>query len=162
MTVKLTREKDLSLSLTQRVALARKWNADIFISIHANFASNTKASGLETYIVPCHGFPSTAEGSGSKNFCAGNKFDTANSLLAYYVHKGMLLQTKAVDRGIRRARFEVIKNAPCPAILAECGFLSNKAEAAKIVNKDYQNSIAEGISQGILTYVSKIKSGIGH
>ena len=157
LTVKLTRSKDVTLSLPERVALTKKANADIFISIHINSAGNTNASGLETYVIPPHGVISTAGNNGDATPCPGNKYDKSNILLAFFVHKGLLSGTQAADRGIRRARFDVLKDAPCPAILTECGFISNRTEEEKMMKKQYRNSIAEGITCGILTYVSAMK-----
>jgi len=157
LSVKLTREEDSALSLAARAAKAKEWKADIFVSIHCNSAHNTKAAGLETYVIPAAGFPSTA-GNNDRNTYSGNKYDRANTLLAYYVHKETLARTKSVDRGIRRARFDVIRDAPCPAILVECGFISNKAEEEKMLQRKYRNNIAEGVARGILTYVKRAES----
>lgn len=152
--VKLTREKDSDLSLSARTAKARQWDADIFVSIHVNSAHNSHASGIETYVLPAAGFPSTA-GNDDKKTYSGNKYDETNTLLAYYVHKEVLGRAKSIDRGIRRARFDVLRDAPCPAILVECGFVSNKKEEEKMLQAKYRDNMAEGIAQGILTYMQK-------
>ena len=156
--VKLTRENDSALSLSARTAKARQWGADIFVSIHVNSAHNTKATGLETYVIPAAGFPSTA-GNNNKKSYSGNKYDKANTLLAYYVHKEMLACSKSADRGIKRARFDVLRDAPCPAILVECGFVSNKAEEEKMLERKYRDIMAAGITRGILTYIKKTRNG---
>ena len=159
--VKLTRTRDSTIGLSERVARAGEWNADIFVSIHLNSAYNSDAAGLETYVLPAADFPSTA-GKNDKSVSFGNKFDKANTLLAYYVHKEMLARTESADRGIRRARFEVLQDAPCPAILVECGFVSNKSEEEKLTQKKCRDTVAEGIAQGILAYINKAKSGKVH
>lgn len=156
--VKLTRTRDSTVGLSERVVRAREWNADIFVSIHLNSAHNSDAFGIETYTLPVTGFPSTA-GENDKSASLGNKFGEANTLLAYCVHKGMLACTESADRGIRRARFEVLQDAPCPAILVECGFVSNKSEEEKLTQKKCRDTVAEGIAQGILAYINKAKSG---
>lgn len=156
LNVKLTRERDSTLRLSARIARAREWGADIFVSIHCNSAHNTSAAGLETYVVPAAGFPSTARNDDRKTY-AGNKHDAANTLLAYYVHKETLVRTKSADRGIRRARFDVIRDAPCPAILIECGFVSNKIEEERMLQRKYRDNVAEGIAQGIMAYINKAK-----
>lgn len=155
--VKLTREKDSNLSLSARTALAKEWKADIFVSIHINSAHNTKAQGIETYVVPAAGFPSTAGNNDSKSY-PGNKYDASNMLLAYYVHKEMLAFAQGDDRGIRRARFDVIRDAPCSAILVECGFVSNKAEEKKMLRRKYRDNVAEGIAKGILIYINEVRT----
>lgn len=145
------------MSLAARTAKAKEWKADIFVSIHLNSARNTDAAGLETYVLPAVGYPSTA-GGGNNKTCAGNTYDRANMLLAYYVHNEVLGQIGSPDRGIRRGRFDVLQNASCPAILVECGFVSNKIEENKMLRRRYLDSIAEGVAKGILTYLNKAKT----
>ena len=159
LTVQLTRERDSTLSLSARTIKAREWGADVFVSIHLNSAHNTTATGIETYALPPAGQPSTAGNNDSK-FYPGNKYDQANTLLAYYVQKELLAQSKGADRGIRRARFDVLQSAPCPAILVECGFVSNKIEERKILQRTYRDRIAAGIARGILAYTSQVAAGL--
>jgi N-acetylmuramoyl-L-alanine amidase len=64
----------------------------------------------------------------------------------------------AADRGIRRARFEVLCTAPCPAALVECGFLSNRQEEEQLLTKDYRDAMAEGIAKGILSYIQTVSN----
>lgn len=154
ITVRMTRETDMNLSLAARSEMARKWNADLFVSIHCNAARDPRAEGIETYVLPAAGFSSTA-GNMNKRFFPGNTHDRASMLLAYYVHRELLKQTDGADRGIRRARFDVLKEAPCPAILVECGFLSNAAEERKLLTRKYRESVAEGIAEGIREYVRR-------
>ena len=149
--VKLTREDDSYLSLSARSAIAKQSGADIFVSVHVNSAHNSSAAGIETYVLPFAGFPSTAGNNDSRAY-SGNKHDEANMLLAYSVHKEMLSHEKSEDRGIRRARFDVLRDAPCPAILVECGFVSNKREEEKMLKAEYRDNMAEGIARGILAY----------
>jgi len=158
ITVKLTRERDYRMSCPARVAEARKWSADIFVSVHVNSARNSNAAGLETYVLPAPGYPSTAGGNKNTAVCPGNRHDVQNILLACHVHRQMLAQTGCADRGIRLARFDVLRNAPCPAILVECGFVSNRAEENRIIQKEYRDAVAEGISQGILEYMAALKT----
>lgn len=152
--VRLTREKDQPLELADRTARARKLNADLFVSIHLNSAKNRSASGIETYLLPAAGFPSTAGTSNNLTSCGGNKFDPANILLAYYVHRSVVFKTNSTDRGIRHARFDVLKEMPCPAILVECGFISNGPEEDLLLQREYRDSISEGLAAGIIEYVN--------
>lgn len=69
------------------------------------------------------------------------------------------------DRGVKPERFQVLLQSKMPAVLIECGFLSNDEEAKKLKDEAYQESLAEGIAQGILTYLdtnSKNKDGKCH
>ena len=153
--VKLTRNGDVGLSLSDRARRARAWGGDILVSIHVNSAANRAASGVETFVLPSVGFPSTAGNTDAKQRYPGNRHDAANTLLGYYVHKGMLSGSKAPDRGVRRARFQILREAPCPAVLVECGFASNDGEARRLSSGRYRRQLAVGIAQGILTFISR-------
>lgn len=153
--VRLTRENDRYVALDERADLANRWGADLFVSLHLNSSRNARAAGIETYVIPAAGFPSTAEGSKIDGPYPGNSHDAENTRLAYFVHKGLIFQTKASDRGIRRARFEVLRKTRCPALLAECGFISNKDESWLLRKEDYRHKVAQGLVSGILTYVTR-------
>jgi N-acetylmuramoyl-L-alanine amidase len=157
--VYLTRPKDSTLDLPARAAAASRYAADVFLSIHLNSARNGDAGGIETYAIASEGFPSTSSTRTDYSNCAGNRHEAANTLLAYYVHRGVLSLTHASDRGVKHARFELLRTAPCPAALVECGFISNRGEERKLGDSDYRDSIAEGIARGILTYISKADGG---
>ena len=153
--VRLTRTADHALTLNERVQLADQWDADIFISIHANSAHNAMASGIETFVVPCAGAQSTSNGSFSTNACPGNAHDRQNTLLGAAIHSGVIAQTRHIDRGLKRARYEVIRNAACPAALVECGFLSSSVDAARLDSKTYRQQLALGIAKGVNHYCSQ-------
>ncbi len=155
--VLMTRQEDVAMSLAERGAKAKKWRADIFVSIHCNAARDGRAEGIETYVMPCAGFSSTS-GRMNKQPSAGNSHDRANMILAYHVQKHLLKSTGGVDRGIRRARFDVLSNAPCPAILVECGFVSNKSEEEKMLTRAYRDRVADGIAAGVMEYVNVARS----
>ncbi len=160
--VYLTRTGDRFIELKKRAEKAKAWQADVFVSIHINAAKNIKAHGIETYILPALGYPATSSTSMKKRHgtdFSGNTFNGngPNTLLGYYLQRGLLKQTQANDRGIRRARFAVLKAAPCPAALVECGFLSNVSEEKRIDTDGYQKRIALGISKGIIDYANVIK-----
>lgn len=156
--VALTRTDDRARALQARCADARSLKADILVSIHLNSASNPGARGLETYALPCAGYPSTSGTSNDTAYRVGNKFDHANSLLSYCLHKELIAMTNAPDRGVRKARFTVIADSPCPATLLECGFLSNPGEAEKLLTPAYRDRVATGIANGIRLYVAKVKT----
>jgi N-acetylmuramoyl-L-alanine amidase len=160
--VMLTRDRDVTMSLEERCWRADRSGADLFVSIHFNASRNPAISGVETYIVPASGYPTTVELEQSglslqRKNCPGNRYDGANAVLAQYLQKGLLAHTGSPDRGIRRARFYVIRNANSPAALVECGFLTHRGEAKKILTDGYRDKIAEGIARGILTYLSRVR-----
>lgn len=164
--VTLTRTSDKTVSLDDRVEFARAKGADVYVSIHFN--SGGTAEGIETYCTPPAGTSSTANFSGnsgdrdtsSGDFAAvpGNRFDGQNVWLAHCVQKASLRATGAVDRGVRRARFYVLRYASCPAILIEAGFLSSPSEEQRILRTEYRETLAKAIADGILAYKKTLEA----
>ena len=164
LTVLLTRSTDRTVELDRRPEFAAGRRADLFVSIHLNSAGAT-ADGIETYCLTPAGAVSTAspfEGWGRKGTGSetGNTFDEQNCWLAHCLQKSLLAGTGAADRGVRRARFLVIRDAPCPAVLLECGFLSNAGEEKKLVDPAYRDKLAQAIATGILTYKASVEKKI--
>lgn len=91
------------------------------------------------------------EGSGSRAY-AGNRNNSKNLLLAYQVQKSLVRTLKSEDRGVRRARFEVLREATMPAVLIEAGFLSHPVEGKKIFTAEYRKQMARAIVEGIQSY----------
>lgn len=149
----LVRTSDATVSLDQRVSIARERGADLFVSVHFNAVANARgARGIETYCLTPSGAASTASSKPLTSWLPGNNNDSFNMLLAYSIQRNVLRVTGAPDRGVRRARFYVLQHVKCPAVLVECGFLSNTAEAEKVATASYRESLASGICNGILTY----------
>jgi len=151
--VLLTRATDRAVSLESRSDFARASRADLFVSIHFN--SGGSASGIETYCLPPAGASSTSASWWrrlSGEFNAGNRFDADNAWLAHCVQAALLRGTRTEDRGVRRARFQVLRDASCPAILVEAGFLSNVTEERRILTVEYRERLAKAIADGIVAY----------
>ncbi len=158
--VRLTRRQDHGMALAERCRYATLACADVFISIHLNAAANTGSSGIETYILPPAGCPITASATladQDRVAYSGNRHDGANMVLGYTLQKSLLKYTQAADRGVRRSRFLVIKNAPCPAALVECGFISNRKERELLLDPNYQRRIARALAEGIINYLNTVK-----
>lgn len=149
---KLTRESDQGLTLAARTARARREAADLFVSIHANAARRTSARGIETFVLPAPGYPSTDGNGEGAPADPGNRFDKASMLLAYHIHRKLVGRIDTPDRGIKRARFAVLRDAPCPAVLVECGFLSNPREAGELASPAHRQRLADAIADGISEY----------
>ncbi len=154
--VDLTRTRDSTLTLNERVRLARKKKADIFLCIHANHAGNTEASGVETYVLPPSGYPGTAEGSRPRGWQIGNRNDYHNTLLGFSIHSKLAAQTNATDRGLKRQSFFVLRETSCPAVLLELGFLSNRGETLKMLTPSWQEQCAEAVAAGVTAYAKRI------
>lgn len=152
MAVGYTRTNDTFLTLSERTALAGAWRADVFVSLHANTAGNRLASGRETYVLPLAGHPPTGAGTLSDRPRAGNGHDRHNTLLGYHIHRQIPGRSHSADRGLRRARFQVLRQAPCPAALIEVGFLSNGREAERLASGWYRERLADAVASGVLEY----------
>ncbi len=158
--VRLTRADDRQVALDERCRRAGEWKADVFVSLHFNAAASSQPSGIETYLLTPAGCSSTADQSAAgrnRGACPGNRNDGANLVLGYLLHKSLLKHTRAEDRGIRRARFVVIRDASCPAALIECGFLSNPGDQQKIYSGPYRKALARGVAEGIMAYLNAVK-----
>jgi N-acetylmuramoyl-L-alanine amidase len=163
--VLMTRTSDVTTPLEERVELCKSERADLYVSIHFNAGGS--ADGIETYCVPPPGAPTTAhppvegerETVGDEDAVANNRFDEQNVWLAQCVQKSLLDATHANDRGVRRARFYVLRYASCPAILVEGGFLSNRDEESRILTPQYREVLARAIAAGIVKYAGKIMAG---
>ena len=127
--VEMSRDSDTFLSLSERAYKSNNSDADIFISIHQNAASNSSANGIETYFL------------GSRN-----------KALATAVHNSILNSTNANDRSVRQANFQVLRDNNKVAILLECGFISNPSEGYKLNTSQYQNKVVDGIVSGVKNY----------
>ncbi len=125
----MTRDSDYFVTLPQRVAMANHYRDAIFVAVHYNFTPKESVGGLETY------------------FCTPQSYD-----FACFAHDSLIRHLREQNRGVKFARFYVIRNTACPSILVECGFVSNSGERDSMKSAWYRQSIAEGIGEGILRY----------
>lgn len=149
--VVMTRDTDVFVHPEQQAEIANRSRADLFITVHYNAAAEVEAKGVETYCLTPAGAISTNGGTPSPR-SPGNKNDAFNPLLAYHVHKSLLQNTGQEDRGIRRAGFWVLREVTMPGILIEGGFLSNPADAAKILDANHRRTAARAMVDGILSF----------
>ncbi len=150
--VRMTRNSDTFISLSQRVEIANAGNADLFVSIHLNSAENKSVQGIETFLLSPRGAAETYSNYPTTRLNAGNQFDKQNLRLAYEIQYHTIRRSNANDRGIKHADFQVLRNLECPGVLIETGFISNLQEEAKLGNQQYQLQIARGIAEGIVAY----------
>ncbi len=152
----MSRENDRALTLTNRVKTARDTGSHLFVSLHLNSSSNTKAAGVETYVMTLPGYHSTNtdnKGRIKTEHFAGNAKNQHNAAAGYYIQRYMQRKLGVEDRGVRRARFYVLKHAPCPAVLVEAGFITHPPEETRLLKDEYREKIAAGISAGIMEYI---------
>ena len=124
--VVMTRDSDVFVPLGTRVAIANSYRKAIFVCIHFNSAGRVGADGIETYF---YGRDSLPLASAVHHFVAGG--------------------APSPNRGVRRRGYYVLRKARVPAVLVECGFLTNPTEAASIQNSSYRQKLAEEIAAGI-------------
>jgi N-acetylmuramoyl-L-alanine amidase len=175
----LTRSGDYYISLRGRTKKARKANADLFISIHADAFKNSKAKGASVWILSSRGASSEmgrwlAQTENDADLIGGiggvsledKEEDLAKTLLdmsmnysqttgqgvAQAVLGNIGKIAKLHKKHVEKAGFVVLKSPDVPSILVETGFISNPQEAAKLRTKSYQKQMAQAIFKGLKSY----------
>jgi N-acetylmuramoyl-L-alanine amidase len=159
--VVLTRNSDTFIDLPLRPDFARRRNADLFVSLHFNSAGSagTVVRGSEVYCLTPAGASSTnarGEGAGAGSY-PGNRNNEKNMFLAYELQKSLTGNMAVEDRGLRRARFAVLRDATMPAVLIEAGFMSHPEESRRIFDPGYRREMARAIVDGLLAYKHEVE-----
>jgi len=146
-----TRKNDHYISLENRSAVARKANADFFISIHANSSQYPTVNGIETYY-----FRSSSEvmenagGTGARGTDSSDRARRfAAAVQQSLIHNLSSTQASVRDRGVRSAPFVVLRDMQMPAVLAEISFISSEADEQQLRTSTYRDRIANALYQGI-------------
>ena len=129
----MTHADDRDVPLKERTDRANAWKADLFVSIHANAAGDggwNGAQGIETFVYTTR--------------------PAAATKLAEAVHRNLIRATGRPDRGVKTANFHVLRETKMPAILVECGFMTNQEEAALLKTDTYRRKCAAAIVAGIV------------
>jgi N-acetylmuramoyl-L-alanine amidase len=124
--VVMTRSTDVFVPLGGRVAIANSYRNAVFVCIHFNATPRSGASGIETYFYSRESLPLA-------------------SAIHYYVAGG----APSENRGVRRRGYYVLRKTSIPAVLVECGFLTNPTEAAYAQSGSYRQKLADEIAAGI-------------
>ncbi len=175
----LIRKGDYYIRLRDRNALARKYNADIFVSIHADAFRDWRARGSSVFILSRKGASSEtarwlAQKENNSDMAGGFNLDDKSDFLretlldlsmtasiktsndvASRVLNGLKKIGKVHKNHVERAGFVVLKSPDIPALLVETGFISNPSEARKLNTSYYQNKLAYAIFKGIKEYFRK-------
>ena len=171
---KMTRNGDYYIGLRQRTTLARKYNADLFVSIHADAFHKPQANGASVYALSKRGSTSEAarwlaKKENSADLIGGvisldDKDDVLASVLldlsmtgslraslgvGAHVLKSMGQMTRLHKKGVEQAGFVVLKSPDIPSILVETGFISNPSEASRLKTRKYQKQMANAIFKGV-------------
>jgi N-acetylmuramoyl-L-alanine amidase len=151
--VVLTRDGDYFVPLHERAKIANRYKRAIFISMHFNHGGT--GTGVEAYTLAPRGVPSMmADGPRVSDLvdCAGNANDAENMALATASHAALVVRTRMPDRGLKRARFVVIRDITIPGVLLEGGFQSNPYDSKMIATPLYRQTLAQSILQAVQNY----------
>src|SRR5256886_6945758 len=152
----MTREGDYFVPLEVRAKIANAARNSIFVSIHFNATNDDpNATGFEIFSFTPRGAPSTSDGTvaaSSVNMQPGSAVDAQSLALSACIYHSLLGHIPEFDRGIKRARFAVLRLTKVPAVLIEGGFLTERGESKLIANKDWRAKLAGAISVGIESY----------
>jgi N-acetylmuramoyl-L-alanine amidase len=152
----MTREGDYFVPLEVRAKIANAARNSIFVSIHFNASGDDpNATGFEIFSFTPRGAPSTSDTaltSSSFNMQPGGEVDAQSMALSACIYHSLLGHIPEYDRGIKRARFAVLRLTKVPAVLIEGGFLTERGECKLIANKDWRAKVAGAISVGIESY----------
>src|SRR5205085_3577025 len=123
----MTRSTDVFIPLEQRVAIENAQKNSIFVSIHFNDSRRRGIHGFETY------------------YHSANSFD-----LAHRIQSKLMTIPHSANRGVHSANFRVLRLAKYPAVLVECGFLSNRLEGGEARDSEYREALADRIAEAIV------------
>ncbi len=151
--VLMTRENDLFVPLEVRAHIANETQHSVFVSLHFNATDHDPAAtGFEIYSLTPRGAPSTYEDNltlASVNIQNGTSEDAASIELSSCIYHSLVGQLGEFDRGIKRARFAVLRLTKIPAVLVEGGFLTERGESRLIANSEWRKRLADAICSGI-------------
>lgn len=174
----LTRDSDVFIPLNQRARLAREAGADMFISVHADAAHNRNAKGSSVYVLSLRGASSQrarwlADKENAADLIGGVRLedtdDTLASVLLDLTQSGQMKASEDAGRHIldglkrignnhkphiERANFAVLRTSDMPAMLVETAFLSNPDEEKRLVDPQFQRTVARAVLDGVNTYFS--------
>src|SRR5262249_28561581 len=123
----MTRDSDVFIPLNDRVAIENAQKSAIFVSIHFNDSRRRRTRGFETY------------------YHSGASFDLANQ-----IQSKLMTIPNSANGGVHTANFRVLRLAACPAVLVECGYLSNRSEGNKTRDSEYRELLADRIAEAIV------------
>src|SRR6266478_2587900 len=154
----MTREGDYFVPLEVRAKIANAARNSIFVSIHFNASGDDpNATGFEIFSFTPRGAPSTSDNavrSTSFSMQPGSEVDAQSMALSACIYHSLIGHIPEYDRGIKRARFAVLRLTKVPAVLIEGGFLTERGESKLISNKDWRGKLAAAIGVGIESYRS--------
>jgi N-acetylmuramoyl-L-alanine amidase len=172
----LTRDNDTYVDLRDRIVRARKQQADMFVSVHADSYTNRSVAGSSVYVLSARGASDEsarwlADRENAADLIGGVKLDDKDSVLASVLldlSQGASMSASVdaaelvmqelykigniTNRGVKHAGFIVLKSPDIPSMLVETAFISNPTEEARLLDPKHQQRLAEAIHQGVRAY----------
>jgi len=178
--VVLTRDRDQTLDLEERTAIAESAGGDVFISIHANASRRKNARGIEIYTLDQNHERHSLDVASRENGVPAAKLDplqralaklrvdelgTQSERLASLVHRNVIEGAKRSDRnlpdlGLKKGPFYVLFMSSMSSVLVETGFLTNKRDAKLLRSAKFQNQLADEIAEGVHQYRRQVERGM--
>ena len=170
--VVLTRHTDEYVPLEARTTLARRVNADLFLSIHANASQRSQVRGVETYFLNFTGDPDAEALAARENVAGVGRMGDLDQMvqtiaattkleesqdLAEKVQGSLLNRLRQIDAsvpdlGVKQAPFVVLIGTDIPSALAEISFITNEQDATLLATETYRDLIADALLDGLLRY----------
>jgi N-acetylmuramoyl-L-alanine amidase len=168
---RLTRDRDRTLTLRQRVAAANAWPADVLVSIHANAAPTRVQRGYETFVLTPGGIDVDARALRSDTPTPRPGVDPDIALVLDDVERGAVqweaaelaagiqiglreVRGPAGNRGVRQDAHHVLLGATMPAVLVEVGFIDHPIEGAELADPAVRDRIADAIARAITAAIA--------
>ncbi len=175
----LTRDRDVFLTLARRTAISNRLSPELFVSIHLNWSPNPQTTGVEVYYLNNTTDRATIRLARMENAADGGRAPLDPSL--NYILSDLRQQYKATESallaqvmeqqtvselqagfggeirglGAKRGPFYVLVGPRIPAVLVECGFLSNAREAQRLAAAAYQQALADGLAASVVHYLNQ-------
>ncbi len=172
LSVVMTRDHDEFIKLQRRAAIANHLPADLFVSVHVNANRRRSVSGIEVYypresvLDPSASWPPGLQPEDvalATTTIRDVVWDVVLSRsrrhslrMAMAICRSMRERVGVHCRGVHGARFVVLREAWMPAVLVEVGYVSNRDEATRLASAAYRQAIAQGIADGVATYVAQL------
>jgi len=176
----LTRSTDVFIPLPERTRIANREDADLFVSIHLNSSPNPETAGIEVYYLNNTTDRATIRLARMENGNASTPYGAPDGANLNYILADLRQQYKAAESaslarmidaqtvadlnaglglnvnalGAKMGPFWVLVGAHMPALLVECGFLSNRAEARRLASSQYRDTLAESIATAVVHYLN--------
>ncbi len=173
----MTRERDVYIPLSRRTSIANSSGADLFISLHVNWAASPSARGVETFYLNLATDPEAERVAAKENESSGKTLSQMKDILRKIIMNEKVKESRLLarkvqgslvtnlrkfypdvkDLGVRGAPFFVLMGAEMPAVLVEASFLSNPMEARRLRDPLYRARLAYGIYSGIKEFIREVE-----